>query len=199
MIDLNNPENITFVFSILGGVVTFLSVIWIKVIKPIIYIVDQQNNLAKSIETITKELTTNGGDSIKDAIIELKGTCNRIELRQAVIEERTKSALQYNNAALFETNEKGALVWTNSNFQKLILNTIKSVEGYDWLNYIAEYEREGVIDEFKSCLEMNRKFFKRTTNLNGEKIELEGFPYKINHTSHGGFIVNLSIVKEKQK
>ena len=197
MIDLLNPENITFLFSILGGVVTFLSVIWMKVIKPIIHIIDQQNSLAKSIETITKEVTTNGGNSIKDTITELRGTCNRIEHRQKVIEERTKAALQYNNVALFETDEHGRLTWTNSNFYDLTSDIVTSVEGYDWLTYILEDEREEVLDEFRSCVDMNRKFLKFTTNVNNEKIKLEGVPYKINHSSHGGFIVNLSIIKEK--
>jgi hypothetical protein len=197
MIDLNNPESITFIFSVLGGIITFLSVIWMKVIQPIIHIIDQQDDLAKSIQTITKEITTNGGNSIKDTITELRGTCNRIEHRQKVIEERTKVALQYNNVALFETDEHGRLTWTNSNFYDLTSDIVTSVEGYDWLTYILEDEREEVLDEFKSCVDMNRKFLKFTTNVNNEKIKLEGFPYKINHSSHGGFIVNLSKIKEK--
>lgn len=196
MTDLHNPETITFIFSILGGIITFFSVVWMKIIKPIFHMVDQQSNLAKSVETIKKEVTTNGGNSIKDAVIDLKNTCNRIENRQKVIEQRTKAALQYNNAALFETDEHGRLTWTNGNFYDLTCDAVKSVEGYDWLTYIMEDEREDVFDEFKSCLEMNRKFVKCTTNINNEKIKLVGFPYKINDSNHGGFIINLSIMEK---
>lgn len=196
MIDLKNPESVTFVFSLLGGVVTFLSVIWVKVIKPIFQIIDNQENIKKSINTIKKELTTNGGNSLKDTIIELRGTCSRIENRQKIIEQRTKAALHYNNVALFETDEHGRLTWTNSNFYDLTCDSVSSVEGYDWLTYIKEEEREDLFDEFKSCLEMNRKFLKIVTNCNGQKIKLVGFPYKINEHAHGGFIVSVSLIKE---
>ena len=194
--NLHDPEHITFIFSILGGIITFLSVVWMKVVKPIFHMVDQQNDLAKSVETIKKEVTTNGGNSIKDAVNELKSTCNRIENRQKIIEQRTKAALHYNNAALFETDEHGRLTWTNSNFYDLTCDSVTSVEGYDWLTYIQEEERDDFFQEFKSCLEMNRKFIKVTSNCNGEKIKFIGFPYKITDHSHGGFIINLSLIKE---
>jgi PAS domain-containing protein len=197
MLDLKNLENITFIFSLLGGVVTFLSVIWVKIIKPIFQIIDNQEDLTKSIETIKKEVTTNGGNSIKDAIIDLKGTCSRIESRQRVIEQRTKAALHYNNVALFETDEQGRLTWTNSNFYDLTANSLTSVEGYDWLTYVKEDEREDFFSEFKSCLEMNRKFVKESTSCDNQKIKFVGFPYKINEQSHGGFIVSLTLVKEQ--
>jgi len=196
MLDVKNPENITLVFSLLGGIITFFSVIWVKIIKPLFKIIDNQETLTTSINTIKKELTTNGGNSIKDAIIDLRGTCNRIENRQKVIEQRTKAALHYNNAALFETDQHGRLIWTNSNFYDLTSHSISSVDGYDWLTYICEEEREELFEEFKSCLEMNRKFVKITNNCDGEKIKLIGFPYKINDNVHGGFIISISKVKE---
>lgn len=196
MIDIKNPENITFISSLLGGVITLFSVIWMKVIKPIVKIIENQEKVKKSLETIKKELTTNGGNSLKDTIIDLKGTCSRIEHRQKIIEQRTKAALHYNDVALFETDEHGRLTWTNSNFYDLTGDSVSSVEGYDWLAYIKEDEREELFDEFKSCLEMNRKFTKLATNCDGQKIKLVGFPYKINDQSHGGFIVSVSLVKE---
>lgn len=194
--NFNNPESITFIFSILGGSITFLSVFWMKIIRPIFQIIDNQDNLKQSLETIKKELTTNGGNSLKDAIIDLKGTCVRIENRQKVIEQRTKAALHYNNFALFETDEQGRLTWTNSNFYDLTCDSVSSVDGYDWLTYIQEDEREDLFGEFKSCLKMNRKFSKIATTCNNEKVKLVGFPYKINEKNHGGFIVSVSLVKE---
>lgn len=196
MLDTKNPEHITFIFSLLGGIVTFFSVIWTKVVKPIFKLIDNQEHLNKSIETIKKELTTNGGNSIKDTIIDLKSTCYRIENRQRVIEQRTKAALHYNDAALFETDEQGRLTWTNSNFYDLTRDSVSSVEGYDWITYIKEEERDDFFDEFQSCLNMNRKFIKISTNIHGEKIQFIGYPYKIDSNNHGGFIINLSLIKE---
>lgn len=196
MLDVKNPEHITFIFSLLGGTITLLSVVWVKIIKPIFKIIDNQEDITNSVNTIKKELTTNGGNSIKDAIIDLRGTCSRIESRQKVIEQRTKAALHYNNVALFETDEHGRLTWTNSNFYNLTCDSVSSVEGYDWLTYIKESDREDFFAEFKSCLEMNRKFIRETTNCENQMVRFVGFPYKINEKNHGGFIVSLTLVKE---
>jgi PAS domain-containing protein len=181
---------------VLGGAITLLSVIWVKIIRPIFQIIDNQETITKSVETIKKELTTNGGNSLKDAIIDLRGTCSRMENRQKVIEQRTKAALHYNNTALFETDEQGRLTWTNSNFYDLTSDSVTSVEGYDWLTYIKEEEREEFFTEFKSCVDMNRKFLKETQNCNNEHVKFVGFPYKINDRSHGGFIISVTLVKE---
>jgi transcriptional regulator with PAS, ATPase and Fis domain len=196
MPDLKNPEQITFIFSLLGGIITFLSVLWVRVARPIFKLVDNQEAITASIETIRKELTTNGGNSVKDAIIELKGTCKRIENRQKIIEQRTKAALHYNEVSLFETDEQGRLTWTNNNFYELTKDEVSSVEGYDWLIYIKDSERDQFFQEFKSCLAMNRKFNKISTNCKDEKIKFLGFPYKIDDNTHGGFIIQLSIIKE---
>lgn len=196
MIDFKDPEHITLIFSILGGLGTFFSLIWIKAIKPTIKILQSQENVIKTLETIKKELSTNGGNSLKDSIIDLKGTCNRIETRQKVMEQRTKAALHYNNVALFETDDHGRLIWTNNSFYELTGDHINSVDGYDWLTYIDEEDREDFFTEFKSCVNMNRKFVKLTKSCDGKNIKLVGFPYKINDEKHGGFLVSISEVKE---
>ena len=196
MIDLKDPEHITLIFSILGGLGTFFSLIWVKAIKPTIKLLQSQEQVTKTLETIKKELTTNGGNSLKDAIIDLRGTCNRIETRQKVMEQRTKAALHYNNIALFETDDHGRLIWTNNSFYELTSDSINSVDGYDWLTYIDEDDREDFFIEFKSCINMNRKFVKITKNCEGKNIKLVGFPYKINDEKHGGFLVSISEIKE---
>jgi hypothetical protein len=178
MIDLKNPENITLIFSIFGGLGTFFSIIWVKVIKPAIKLVQGQEEVFKSLETIKKELTTNGGNSLKDAVVDLRSTCNRMEKGQKVIEQRTKAA------------------WTNNNFYELTQDVINSVEGYDWLNYAAEEEREDLFDELKSCLKMNRKLVKTVKTVDGKTVKMTGFPYRINEKEHGGFLVSISQIKE---
>lgn len=194
MIDLKDPSNITLIFSLLGGAGTFFSLIWVKIIKPIIKILNNQDVFAQSIESIRKELSTNGGNSLKDSVIDLKNTCKRIEITQKVMEQRTRAALHYSNVALFETDNQGRLIWTNNRFYELTSNSITSVDGYDWISYIEEQEREEFLQEFKSCLNMNRKFVKITRNCEGSEIKLVGFPYRINENNHAGFLVSISKV-----
>lgn len=196
MIDFKDPDSITLVCTVIGGFGTFCSLIWVKVIKPAIKLLQRQDQLVHSLDTIKKELTTNGGNSLKDAVIDLRSTVQRMEVRQKVIEQRTKAALHYTNEALFETDNQGRLVWTNYSFYELTSEVITNVDGYDWLNYIHEDDRENFFSEFKSCLKMNRKFVKATKNCDGKNIKLVGFPYKISDSSHGGFLVSISQTRE---
>lgn len=196
MLDIKNPEHIAYVCSILGATGTFCSLVWVKLIKPTLKFVKSQEEVTKSIETIRKELTTNGGNSLKDAIVDLRSTVNRMEKRQKVIEQRTKAALHYNDAALFETDDHGRLTWTNNNFYELTQDVINSVEGYDWLNYIEEEDRADLFDELKSCLKMNRKLVKTVQTVDNKTVKMMGFPYRISEKEHGGFLVSISQLKE---
>lgn len=196
MLDLKNPESITLLVSLFGGLCTLFSLLWVKLIKPIVKLVQTHEQVRKNIGDIKKELMTNGGNSLKDSIIELKGTCNRIETRQKIMEQRTRAALHYNNAALFETDDHGRLIWTNNSFYELTSDSVTNVDGYDWLTYIHEDDREELFLELKSCLDMNRKFVKVTRSCDGKNIKLVGFPYKINENTHGGFLISISEVKE---
>lgn len=196
MINFKDPEHVTLIFSLLGGLGTFFSLVWVKAIKPIIKMLQNQENVMKNLSEIKKELSTNGGGSLKDSIIEMKGTCNRIETRQKIIEQRTRAALHYNNIALFETDDHGRLIWTNNSFYELTSDSLNSVDGYDWLTYIHEDEREDFFTEFRSCIDMNRKFVKITKNCDNKSIKIVGFPYKINDNVHGGFLISISESKE---
>lgn len=196
MLDIKNPEHITLVFSLIGGIGTFFSLVWVKVVKPAIKLLKDHEMVTGSIETIKKELTTNGGNSLKDAVVDLRVTINRMEKRQKIIEQRTKAALHYNEAVLFEIDDHGRLTWTNNHFYELTQDVISSVDGYDWLNYIKEDDREDLFSELKSCLSMNRKLVKTVTTVDNKIVKIMGFPYRINEQEHGGFLVSISTVKE---
>ena len=102
MIDFKDPQNIPLIWGILGAIGTFCSLSWVKIIRPTIKFVRGQEKITKSIEAIRKELTTNGGNSLKDTVIDLRSTINRMEKRQKIIEQRTKAALHYNDVALLK-------------------------------------------------------------------------------------------------
>lgn len=196
MLDIKDPQNIPLLFSIFGAIGTFFSLAWVKIIKPTIKFVKGQEEITASIQTIRKELTTNGGNSLKDTVVDLRSTVNRMEKRQKIIEQRTRAALHYNDVPLFETDDSGRLIWTNNNFYELTQDVVNSVDGYDWLNYIQENQREDLFDELTSCLEMNRKLTKTVNTIDGKIIKLIGFPYRINEKEHGGFLISISQLKE---
>ena len=194
----DNPEQYTLLFGLAGGVITFISIVWMKVVRPAVTFMDKHENVAESVEEIKKELSTNGGNSLKDAVCELGVTCSRIERRQSVIEQRTKASLHYNTTALFETDHTGRLVWTNEPFFQLTQHTLTDVEGFDWLTYINEEDRDEFFQEFQSCLSMNRRFNKmvRTSDVKPKTVRMLGFPYRLNEKSQGGFLVSVSELSE---
>lgn len=188
-------EYFTLAVSIIGGCVSVLSLIWVKMIMPVIKFIKSQESVSEAIHQIKNELTTNGGNSLKDSFIDLQATCNRMEVRQKIMEQRTKAALHYSLVALFETDSSGRIVWSNENFNRLTNDKLQSAEGYDWISYILESDREDFLLEFKSCLTMNRKFMRTTNNCNGKLIRMVGFPYKINEVEQGGFLVSVTELK----
>tara|TARA_B100000085_G_C18543827_1_gene513073 strand:+ start:885 stop:1484 length:600 start_codon:yes stop_codon:yes gene_type:complete len=189
-------EILAIIVGSIGSVVGFLTYLWKRLVKPLVKLVQNHDVFIKSVdelrEVMQKELSTNGGNSLKDAIIDLRQTCHRIEKRQKIIEQRTKAALHYSNVALFETDIAGRLVWSNVHLSDFLdEETGADVQGYDWLTIINEDEREEVLSEFKSCLNMNRKFSKITQTTDGKNIRMLGYPYRLNSTEHGGFLVSI--------
>jgi len=198
-----NPEILAIIVSGIGGATGLLTIMYKKFIKPIVKLCQNQDFFVESVAEIKKELSTNGGSSLKDAIIGMRESCERIENRQRVIIQRTKAALHYSSTALFETDKEGRLIWSNVNLIDLTKrsNTWSKdanymVEGFDWISLFKEEDRESVLSEFKSCLSMNRRFIKETELINGVKVRLLGYPYKITDAEHGGFLVSITEEKE---
>jgi PAS domain S-box-containing protein len=192
---MGSATDITVFITLLSGILGLISWLWIKIIRPTMSFVHKHDEIAKSVETIKNELTTNGGNSIKDAVCNLGHTCDRIEDGQKIIEQRTKAALHYIPAALFETDGAGRLTWTNEPFYELTGQSLSDMEGFDWLVYIHEDEREDLMTDFESCLEMNRKFSRDVMTSDDKEVRLTGFPYKLSEKEHGGFLVSISEIR----
>ena len=185
-------EIIAIVLPLLGAIGGLFAFVWRKLIKPANGFLKDHEKIKASIQTIKEEVVTNGGRSLKDAVIQLKGTCDRIEDRQKVINQRSKASLHYQNEALFETDEDGKLIWINDKFYQVTGETLTNMEGYNWVTIIDEPEREGFLKEFLSCIEMCRKLDIETTSNGGNTIRFVGYPYIVNDKAHHGFLVHVS-------
>ena len=192
MSEMPLSEVIAIVLPLLGAIGGLFAFVWRKLIKPANGFLKDHEKIKASIQTIKEEVVTNGGRSLKDAVIQLKGTCDRIEDRQKVINQRSKASLHYQNEALFETDEDGKLIWINDKFYQVTGETLTNMEGYNWVTIIDEPEREGFLKEFLSCIEMCRKVDIETTSMSGKTIRFVGYPYKITDKAHQGFLVHLS-------
>jgi len=210
-----NEETVTIIIGGISGAIAFCTVMWKRVLQPISQLLSSQTfilEILDGVEELKKEIANFDGEpledsNLKDHIIGMMYSLQRIEARQNVIEHRTKAALHYSNMALFETDSDGRLIWSSSNLMDMTKNLTTTwsrtasymVEGFDWVNFFDEDDREDILSEFKSCLKMNRRFSKVTKLTNGTPIRLLGYPYKITEAEHGGFLVSVTEIITKQQ
>jgi hypothetical protein len=157
-----------------------------------------QEEVKESIKVIKAEVTPNGGKSLKDTVNSLKKVCDRIDIRQKVLDQRSKAALHYNESPLFETDVKGRLTWCNEAFLEATSDNGSCREGFDWLTVIEDDRRDYFLTEFNSCLKMCRKIDIETVSVHGRPIRFVGYPYNIAKGIHEGFLIHL-YSKENEK
>lgn len=175
----NGLEITGIVLSLAGGLCASMAWGWKYIIKPTIRLYRNQQTLVSSVEDIKKELTTNGGSSIKD-------TVNRIDRRQIMLDKRSKAIFYNIEKAILEVDESGKILWANEEFHN-VMGT-KNLNGLDWVSYIDEPQRENFLREFESCSEKLRELKFETVSTEGKKIKYTGFPYRDNDRNFGFLI-----------
>ena len=175
----NSLEITGIVLSLVGGLCASMAWGWKYIIKPTIRLYRNQQTLVSSVEDIKKELTTNGGSSIKD-------TVNRIDRRQIMLDKRSKAIFYNIEKAILEVDESGKILWANEEFHNMM--GTKNLNGLDWVSYIDEPQRENFLREFESCSEKLRELKFETVSTEGKKIKYTGFPYRDNDRNFGFLI-----------
>jgi hypothetical protein len=184
-------ENLAMI-STAGGIVSSICFfLWKKLVKPAINLMDDHQEIKKSIDIIKNEVTPNGGGSMKDALNCLRTTCSNIEISQKVLDQRSKASLHYHDRALFEVDKLGRISWFNEKFELIAEDCDSPREGFDWVNIVDESEREEFVKELTSCLEMCRKIDIVTSSISDHKIHFLGYPYRITDREHEGFLINI--------
>ena len=175
----NSLEIIGIVLSLAGGFCASMAWGWKFIVKPTIKLYKSQQGLVDSVEDIKKELTTNGGSSIKD-------TVNRIDRRQIMIDKRSKAIFYNIEQAILEVDENGNILWANELFHKMM--GTKNLKGLDWVSYIDEPQRENFLREFESCSEKLRELRFETISTDGKSLKFLGFPYRGDIKNYGFLI-----------
>lgn len=186
-----DAESLAMASTLAGIFCSVIVFLWKKLIKPAIKLMDDHEDIKKSIDVIKGEVTPNGGGSIKDAVICLKETCQNIERNQKVLDQRSKASLHYHDRALFEIDKFGSMKWHNDKFELLTKDEGSPTEGFDWVSIVDESKREDFVTEVTSCVEMCRKIDIQTTSINNDTIYFLGYPYRIADKDHEGFLIHL--------
>ena len=175
--------------TLLGIIGSAVIVLW-RIFRFASKFLAEQEKIKDCLGTIKKEVQPNGGSSMKDTINGLKISVDRIEIRQQVIDQRTKAGLHYKEQPLFEVDNSGSIAWYNEAFKKLTEEN-GTMEGRDWFALVEDNFRPRFIDEITSCLRMGRKIDIDTVSQNQRFIHFVGYPYKIDNGNHEGFLIHL--------
>lgn len=163
--------------------------VWRFVIYPHIYVkihnmFNDVYNVAMDAASIhaiiKKELSTNGGSSLKDAI-------NRIELKLALQDGKHKVTLSLLDVPIWESDENGNCLWVNRAYRRITGYDIDSVKDMGWVSIIASCDRERVSEEWESSVKDHRHFSLTYNILTpvGKVLSVdgEGYPIYLNDSS----------------
>lgn len=141
------------------------------------------NNVYKEIKTIRKELTPNGGSSLRDAI-------NRVEIRIEGIEFAQHISWDFETVAIFRTDGQGNCIWVNQTYLDLVKRGKDFLLAKGWESCIHPDDREKVVKEWKFACEDNRNIDMNYRYLDVEQnvINCRVRAFGSNKTGYIGFI-----------
>lgn len=114
-------------------------------------VLDKLNSMNKSIQCIERELATNDGKSLKDAI-------NRIENTVNFAHERQRALLESSNTCTFETDNKGECVYANRAYLVMVQRPFSEIKGTGWVNILQEGNKLLVKHEWDKAVLEDRNF-----------------------------------------
>ncbi len=147
---------------------------YIKLRNMIIEVYNVAMDASNIHEIIQKELNTNGGSSLKDAI-------NRIESRLSVQDGKCRATLSLIDSPIWESDEDGNCIWVNRAYRRITGYDIDNVRDMGWISIIAPDSREAVQEEWVNAIRDRRHFslaYNIVTSF-GKIISVEGEGYPI--------------------
>lgn len=108
-------------------------------------------HLAEMGNRIYKELTPNGGSSLRDAI-------DDIRQQQHVAAQRQRSLMSLMDTPMFESDAKGICVWTNRAYLRFFDVSSDQILGNGWVNVIYADDRDKVYASWQQAVNQQREF-----------------------------------------
>jgi PAS domain S-box-containing protein len=117
------------------------------------------------VAEIKKELTPNGGTSIKDTVNKLatsveniSNSLNALSTQGSRMEIRQQSILHSVSIPTFETDREGHCTFANKAYLDLAGRSMEDVKGPGWINIIHPEDRKRVRDEWNLAVHEKRNF-----------------------------------------
>lgn len=132
----------------LAGIVTIYKHILHPFMQKVLEGIDNIYSMKKIIE---KELQTNGGSSMKDAI-------KRIDRSNSIQDGRHHAALSLKKDPIWEADADGNYIWVNSAYVKETGFDIEHLKNRSWLITVSDKDRDRVKQEWEDCVRYQTVF-----------------------------------------
>jgi PAS domain S-box-containing protein len=133
--------------------VCFRKVLWPMLLRvhPIARWIADMADLPATVRLVRSELTTNGGASLKDAVLRMESTI-------ALTEQRHIALVIDSPDAKFEADVNGDTRWVNRTYCRLTGQLPEQLTGSGWVNTVAPRDRDRVADEWECAVTEGREF-----------------------------------------
>lgn len=128
----------------------------------------------KQLNLIFKELTPNGGGSMKDKINHMSKEITTNTTMTEQIYYRQRWMLDHRTESIFEADKSGQIHWVNKPYCILTGRDSTDLLGHNWKNTVHEDDRERVVANWDACVKDERQFEDeyRMITPNGEVINV---------------------------
>lgn len=188
--------DLTFFAKIIGAIaaiVTSVTVIHSYLIRPL-YLKLRANLLfmwrvaidAASInDLIKRELTYNGGSSIKDSIKRIEENINNSSFK-------LKAVLSLKQEPIWESDENGNCKWVNDAYIRITGYSLEHLKNLGWLMTVKESERKNIEYEWLRSINEKRTFNQemsiKTSSSTFIKVHAHGFPIMTHDNKLSGYM-----------
>lgn len=125
--------------------------LWKTLVAPTYRYARHVAEVLNSLETIKRQLTPNGGSSLRDAV-------DRIEARIILTEQRARLLCMDSPMAVFETDSSGEFINVNRTFVRWTGRSSQDLEGNGWLNAVFPADRVQVYNDWLTAISQEREF-----------------------------------------
>lgn len=148
---LGQFESISKVIGSITAILGFLYGGYKFIIKPVALIVQKT-------DIIYKEVTPNGGGSIKDYIKSIKDKTEKIEEKLILLSNLEKTFREDAPTAIFECRKDGFNTYVNRTYCKWMGASREDLLGFGWRNYLSSFSvRTDYDDEWKEAFNEGRE------------------------------------------
>jgi PAS domain S-box-containing protein len=114
--------------------------------------------MTDDIVQIRKELTSNGGQSLKDFVKQIKSDVQANTDLTKTIMCRQRWILDNRSEPIFETDENGNFTWVNEAFIRLTKRSCVDLLNNKWKNIIEENQRDSIFEHWDRAIQEKRNF-----------------------------------------